>query len=69
MTLERTTAGINKTEDDWGMDAPNGFADVRRWVSPTTVSSSPISRVGPPGDSYDRSSVTFDLRQCSSPLL
>ena len=69
MTPVRITVGINKAEGARKKDAQNSFADALRWVFPTPVSSSPISRAGPPGDSCDRSSVTFDLRQCALPAL
>ena len=39
MTIERSTAGINKAGDTGRKDAQIGFADALRWVFPTMVSS------------------------------
>ena len=39
MTLERSTAGINKAEEAGKMDAQIGFADALQLAFPTTVAS------------------------------
>ena len=50
MTLERITAGINKTEDARKMDTQIGFADAMQRVFPTALASYPISWLDPSRD-------------------
>ena len=61
----RTTAGINKAEDAGRMDGQIGFVDALQRVFPMTVSSYLQFRGWICQETlWDRSSVTFDLRQC-----
>ena len=65
MNLERITAGINKAEDTGRMDAQIGFAGASRRIFPTALASY-LQFCGwiRQETLCDRSSVTFDLRQC-----
>ena len=71
MTLWRTTAGINKAEDAGRagrMDAQIGSADALRRIFPTALASYLQFRDWIRQETLlDRSSVTFDVRQCAAP--
>ena len=67
MTLERITAGINKTEYARKMDAQIGFADALRRIFPTALASYLQFRGWVCRETLcGRSSVTFGLRQCAA---
>ena len=66
MTLARTTMSINKAEDDGKIDVQVRFADALQRVLPTTLVRRFQFRGRVQQETLcDRSSVTFDLRQCA----
>ena len=69
MTLGRTTAGIRKAEGAEPAHGQISSTDALRRVLPTTVSSYLQFRGWICQETLcDRSSVTFDLRQCALPV-
>ena len=66
MNLWRTNAGIKKAEDAGRKDAPIGFADALRWIFPPVLARYVVFHGWIRQETLcDRSSVTFDLRQCA----
>ena len=67
MTSVRSTSGINKTKSTSARDAPFGLADALRRIFPTVLASYLQFRGWIRQETLcDRSSATFDLRQCAS---
>ena len=67
MTLARNTAGINKAEDARRKDAQIGFADTLRRIFLTALANYLQFRDWIRQETLlDRSSVTFDVRQCAT---
>ena len=61
-------AGINKAEDGGRTDTGIGFADALRLIFPPALARYVVFHGWiRPKTLYDRSSVTFDLRQCALP--
>ena len=66
MALMRTTAGINKAEDAGATHGQIGFADALRWIFPPVLARYVVFHGWIRQETLcDRSSVTFDLRQCA----
>ena len=69
MTLGRSKSGINKAVDAGRKDAQIGFADALGRIFPTALARYLLFRGGIRQETLcDRSSVTFDMRQCVNHL-